>query len=196
MSAGAESQGDTRLPDPLGVGQKLAVRACGRGIGAIIQSPDSQDLIDGVVLAPFPIFPDDRGYFMEVARMGHGPIDSFNKETTQVSAALSYPGTIKAFHFHRLQTDCWAPTSGMLQVALADLRVDSPTHGLRNTLYVGQMRPWKVIIPPGVAHGYKVIGLQPALLVYLTDRFYNPADEGRIAHDDSRIQYDWELQHK
>ena len=50
--------------------------------------------------------------------------------------------------------------------------------------------------PPGVAHGYKVIGPGPALLVYMTDRLYDPADEGRIAFDDPRINYDWETQHK
>jgi dTDP-4-dehydrorhamnose 3,5-epimerase len=52
------------------------------------------------------------------------------------------------------------------------------------------------LIPPGVAHGYKVIGTESALLVYLTDRFYDPADEGRIPYNDPQIQYDWETQHK
>jgi len=52
------------------------------------------------------------------------------------------------------------------------------------------------LIPPGVAHGYKVIGTAAALLAYITDRFYDPADEGRIPYDDPKIQYDWETQHK
>jgi dTDP-4-dehydrorhamnose 3,5-epimerase len=81
-------------------------------------------------------------------------------------------------------------------VALVDLRPDSPTFGVKNTLYVGQMRPWQILIPPGVGHGYKVIGVTPAMLVYLTDRLYDPADEGRIAHNEPGIHYDWELQHK
>jgi len=34
------------------------------------------------------------------------------------------------------------------------------------------------------------------MLIYLTDRFYDLRDEGRIAHDDPKIQYDWETQHK
>jgi dTDP-4-dehydrorhamnose 3,5-epimerase len=85
---------------------------------------------------------------------------------------------------------------GMLQVVLADLRPDSPTYGARNTIYVGQLRPWQILIPPGIAHGYKVVGTGPSLLVYATDRFYNPADEGRIPHNDPKINYDWELQHK
>jgi dTDP-4-dehydrorhamnose 3,5-epimerase len=53
-----------------------------------------------------------------------------------------------------------------------------------------------LLIPPGVGHGYKVIGTAPAMLVYLTDRLYNPKDEGRIPHNSEGINYDWELQHK
>ena len=84
----------------------------------------------------------------------------------------------------------------MLQVALCDLRKDSPTFGHRNTLYVGDLRPWQVLVPPGVAHGYKVIGNSMAMLVYLTDRYYDPTDEGRLAHDSPSIAYDWETQRK
>jgi dTDP-4-dehydrorhamnose 3,5-epimerase len=83
-----------------------------------------------------------------------------------------------------------------MQVALVDLRLASPTFGLRNTMYLGPMRPWQVLIPPGVAHGYKVIGPEEAMLVYMTDRFYNPEDEGRIPYDDASINYDWETQRK
>ena len=35
-----------------------------------------------------------------------------------------------------------------------------------------------------MGHGYKVIGPGEAMLAYLTDRFYNPQDEGRIPYDD------------
>lgn len=169
---------------------------CEKGIGDVILSPDSPKLIQGVVCAPFAIWPDDRGYFLEVQRMGTGLAAHFPKDTTQISAAVNYPGIIKAFHFHRHQTDCWTPANGMFQVVLVDLRPESPTFGKRNTLYVGQLRPWQILIPPGVGHGYKVVGAAQATLIYATDRFYNPADEGRIPYNDPGINYDWELQHK
>jgi dTDP-4-dehydrorhamnose 3,5-epimerase len=162
----------------------------------VILRPDSEHLIQGVRIETVRIWPDDRGYFLEVARTGVGPVAQFPHESTQVSAALSYPGTIKAFHIHRLQTDFWTAAYGMFQVALADLRPDSPTFGVRNTLYVGTLRPWQIVIPPGVAHGYKVLGAEPAMLIYLTDRTYNPEDEGRIPYNDPGINYDWEIQHK
>ncbi len=167
-----------------------------KGLGKIIGAIDSADLIAGVRLAQLSVYPDDRGYFLEVQRFGKGLAADFPAATSQVSAALNYPGSVKAFHYHLHQTDCWTTVKGLLQVALVDLRSGSSTFGLRNTLYVGPLRPWQILIPPGVAHGYKVIGGQEAMLVYMTDQFYNPKDEGRIPYNDPSIHYDWETQHK
>ena len=166
------------------------------GIGDVILSPDSPRLIEGIRIEPYALWPDDRGYFLEVMRGGKKLVSAFPPETTQVSAACNYPGIIKAFHYHLEQTDCWAPCAGMLQVALVDLRKGSPTFGRKNTLYLGELRPWQVLIPPGVGHGYKVVSLSPSMLVYVTDRIYNPKDEGRIAYNHGGIGYDWELQYK
>ena len=177
-------------------GLELAIPKCVKGIGAVIGSPESPELIEGVRVQPLALFPDNRGYFLEVQRMGRGLAAEFPAATTQVSAALNFVGAVKAFHYHLRQTDCWTPVKGMLQVALVDLRLGSPTFGLRNTMYVGALRPWQVLIPPGIGHGYKVIGNEDALLVYMTDRFYDPQDEGRVPYDDPGIDYDWETQRK
>lgn len=174
----------------------LALPECEKGIGYVIGASDSPNLIAGVRVQPLALHPDDRGFFMEIQRIGLGLAAEFPPATSQVSAALSYAGTVKAFHYHLQQTDCWTPVNGMFQVALVDLRLDSPTFGRRNTMYLGKLRPWQVLIPPGVGHGYKVIGNEDALLVYMTDRFYNPKDEGRIPYNDPSIQYDWETQKK
>lgn len=185
------------MPEALAVSEELelVIPHCEHGIGDVILKPDSDRLIDGVRLQPAAIWPDDRGYFLEVFRMGQGLVSDFSA-TTQVSAALSYAGTIKAFHYHLHQTDCWSAVLGMFQFALVDLRRGSPTYGRRNTIYCGPLRPWQLLIPPGVAHGYKVVGTETGMLVYATDKFYNPKDEGRIPYNDSSISYDWETQHK
>jgi dTDP-4-dehydrorhamnose 3,5-epimerase len=175
---------------------RLAVPTCEPGIGSVITNPRAEGLIDGVVIEPQTVWPDDRGYFFEVGRIGRGLIAGFPVESTQIAATVTYPGAIKAFHYHAHQADCWVPAAGMLQVALVDLREQSRTFGRKNTLYVGTLRPWMLLIPPGVGHGYKVIGTDAASLIYVTNRHYDPADEGRIAYNDTRLNYDWELQHK
>jgi dTDP-4-dehydrorhamnose 3,5-epimerase len=180
----------------LASGIEIAIPDCERGIGTVILSPDNGGLISGVEINPFALWPDDRGYFLEVARLGQGLVTDFPQATTQVSAALNYPGIIKAFHYHKLQTDYWVAAAGLLQVALVDLRRSSKTYGVKNTLYAGPLRPWQLLIPPGIAHGYKVIGEQPSVLIYITNRTYDPADEGRIPYNHPGIAYDWELQHK
>jgi dTDP-4-dehydrorhamnose 3,5-epimerase len=175
---------------------ELAIPGCEKGLGKVIGAIDSAALIAGVRLDRLLVHPDDRGYFLELQRLGRGLAAEFPAASSQISAALSYPATIKAFHYHLHQTDCWNPIKGLLQVALVDLRLGSSTFGLKNTMYLGPLRPWQVLIPPGVAHGYKVIGSEEAMLVYMTDRFYNPEDEGRIPYDDASINYDWETQRK
>lgn len=175
---------------------ELALPRCDRGIGAVILKPEAPELIEGVRIEPFALWPDDRGYFLEVQRMGRGLAAAFPLAQTQISAAVNYPGTIKAFHYHLRQTDCWTPAVGMLQMVLVDLRRGSPTFGKRNTVYAGTLRPWQLLIPPGVGHGYKVIGDREAVLIYATDCFYNPEDEGRIPYNSPEINYDWETQHK
>ena len=175
---------------------RLSIPQCDAGIGTVITSGTATGLIEGIVIEPQTMWPDDRGYFFEVGRIGHGVIRTFPPETTQISATVTYPGAVKAFHYHVHQTDCWIPAAGMLQVGLVDLREGSPTFGVKNTMYIGALRPWMLLIPPGVAHGYKVIGTTAAQLIYVTSRYYDPADEGRIPYNDSRLNYDWELQHK
>jgi dTDP-4-dehydrorhamnose 3,5-epimerase len=177
-------------------GLQLKVPANPKGIGRMITRPDTDLLIAGVRIEPYVVWPDDRGVFQELARTGQGMIDNFPYESTQISAALNYPGIIKAFHYHCEQTDLWVVVTGQLQVALVDLRIDSPTYGRRNTMFISPMRPWQVLIPPGIAHGYKVIGIDPSVLVYFTNRTYNPRDEGRLPYDDTGINYDWETQFK
>ena len=111
-------------------GLSLVAPVCDLGIEDVILKPDSDKLIDGVRIQPMAVWPDDRGYFLEIVRNGQGLITQFPAESTQVSAALSYPGTIKAFHYHLEQTDCWSAALGMFRF----------TSG-RSTSWICDLRP-------------------------------------------------------
>lgn len=146
-------------------------------------------MIDGVKVKKIITHCDDRGYFREVLRDD----DDIAAKFGQISTSLAYPGVIKAFHWHYKQDDQWYFAAGNAQVVLYDRRPDSPTQGQTDTFILGDNNPIMVHIPVGVAHGYRVLGNQPAILVYHTTNSYNPddPDEERIAHDDPEIGFDW-----
>jgi dTDP-4-dehydrorhamnose 3,5-epimerase len=146
-------------------------------------------VIDGVVLKDLMTHTDERGFFREVIRITD---DFFAEGFGQWSHSLMYPDVAKAWHVHQWQVDWWYVASGVLKVALYDTRPASPTHRQTMELLMGDHQPARALrIPPGVAHGCKCIS-GPAHLLYVTSQVYNPADEGRIPHDDPAISYDWE----
>lgn len=146
-------------------------------------------MIEGVRIKKLIRHPDDRGFFQEILREDDGLLRRFG----QASMSKTYPGVIKAFHYHERQDDLWFFPVGNAQVVLYDLRQDSPTRGETNVLYMGEDNPILVLIPAGVAHGYRTLGEKPAIIIYFTTEPYNPnePDEKRIPYDDPAIGFDW-----
>lgn len=146
-------------------------------------------MIEGVVFKKLVKHCDDRGTFMEILRDDDQLLENFG----QASASMSYPGVIKAFHYHKLQDDIWYFPVGNAQVVLYDMRKDTQSYQETSVYYMGEENPSILLIPKGVAHGYRVLGQQPAMILYFTTQSYqvdNP-DEYRIAHDDPIINFDW-----
>ena len=145
-------------------------------------------MIEGVILKDLVTHTDERGFFREILRVTD---DLFSEGFGQWSHSLMYQGVAKAWHIHKAQIDWWYVGSGVLKVALHDKRESSTTFGETMTLLMGDNQSAKVLrVPAGVAHGCKCI-CGPAHLFYVTSNVYDPAEEGRIAHDDSSIGYDW-----
>lgn len=145
-------------------------------------------MIDGIVIKELKTFNDERGWFREIIRTTD---DFFAPGFGQWSHSMMFDGVVKAWHVHEVQTDWWYVVGGVLRVGLADVRPDSPTRGEKMDFLMGDWQPARVLtIPPGVAHGCKVVQ-GPANLLYVTSHTYNPDDEGRIAHDDPNIGFDW-----
>src|SRR5262249_7064910 len=145
-------------------------------------------MIEGVESKALLTHPDTRGYFREIIRV----TDSFFGEGFgQLSHSCMYPGVVKAWHVHVRQVDWWYVPIGAVQVALHDLRDGSPTRGETQEVLLGEHYPAQALrIPPGVAHGCRVLG-GVTHLFYVTSSVYDPAEEGRLPHDDASIGYDW-----
>ncbi len=145
-------------------------------------------MIKGVMIKELVTNRDERGFFREIIRVTD---DFFGEGFGQWSHSLMYPGVVKAWHVHKIQVDWWYVATGVLKVALHDTRKDSPTCRETMELMMGENQTACVArIPPGVAHGCKVVS-GPANLFYVTSKVYDPSDEGRIPYDDPAIGYDW-----
>jgi dTDP-4-dehydrorhamnose 3,5-epimerase len=149
-------------------------------------------MIKDVEYKPLKVLADDRGYFMEVLRQD----DPFFTRFGQSNYSITYPGVVKAWHWHRHQDDLWFVVSGTAQVGLHDLREDSPTRGQTEMHYLGEHARGLLFIPHGVAHGYRVLGNSPVGLVYYTTHPYDPADELRLAWNDPSIGVDWTTENR
>jgi dTDP-4-dehydrorhamnose 3,5-epimerase len=146
-------------------------------------------MIDGVALKELKLIADERGFLMEILRSDDPQFQQFGQ--TYVTAA--YPGVVKAWHYHRLQTDYFCVLSGMAKVVLYDAREKSPTHGEINEFFLGEQNRKLLVIPPYVYHGYKNIGMQLCLLLNTPTQTYNYSqpDELRASPHDGSVPYDW-----
>ena len=153
-------------------------------------------MIEGVKIKELVVRPDDRGMLTEVVKVTDDFVEPH--PFAQISHTVTYPGVIKAFHWHRHQTDYWYCATGNIRVGLVDLREGSSTEGEQMSICLGEWGRKAVKIPPGVAHGYQVLGNTPAHLIYYVTEPYNPTDpdEERFAWNDPAIGFNWEIKNR
>ncbi len=147
--------------------------------------------IHDVVIKQLVTHADDRGYLREVLRDD----DEMLRQFGQLTVTMTYPGVIKAFHWHKEQDDVWYIADGMARIVMYDRRPNSPTFGETQVIFTGEQKPLSVLIPKGIAHGYQVLGHKPVLLFYCVTHSYDPRnpDEQRIPFDDPEIGFDWSV---
>jgi dTDP-4-dehydrorhamnose 3,5-epimerase len=155
--------------------------------GIIIRGTDK--LIDGVAARSAKVIPDERGRLGEIMRAD----DEWFEKFGQVYFTTTYPGVVKAWHYHKKQTDHFYVVRGTVKVALYDGREDKKTKGVVNELYLGEHNPGLLRIPPGVCHGWMCVSKTEAYIVNVVSEMYNyeQPDEFRIDPHNNDIPYDW-----
>lgn len=112
-------------------------------------------LIDGVKITPLKIFRDERGAVMHMLKSNDEHFDQFG----EIYFSLVDTNAVKAWHLHKLMTLNYACIYGRIRLALHDLRPESPTLGMVNTLYLEGFPDFKeynlISIPPGVWNGFR-----------------------------------------
>ncbi len=146
-------------------------------------------LIAGVKTKRLRLIPDERGWLMEILRADDA---EFFDRFGQVYVSATYPGVVKAWHYHKRQVDNFACVSGMVKLVLVDTREGSPTAGAVNEFFVGTRNPLLVQVPNLVYHGWKCIGGEVAIVANVPTEVYryDDPDEYRLAPHGT-LPYDW-----
>ena len=146
------------------------------------------DQIEGVRLQRLIAHPDGRGTLTVLMSTHYGPVDPPPPHVYWVTAE---PGSVRAWVFHRRQSDRLAYTNGQIKVVLYDIRPGSPTAGKLNVIEVGANNPVLLTIPPLVIHGVQNAGNAAASFVNMPTRAYDPAnpDKSRLPPNHPGIPY-------
>ncbi|CAN5855335.1 dTDP-4-dehydrorhamnose 3,5-epimerase family protein [soil metagenome] len=135
--------------------------------------------IHGVQVKHLRTIPDERGWLMEILRRDETEL---LPRFGQVYVSATYPGVVKAWHFHKRQVDNFDCVAGMVKLVLVDTREDSQTKGAVNEFFLGTHNPMLVQVPNLVYHGWKCISAELALVVNVPSEPYNleSPDEYRL----------------
>ncbi|MFT6077444.1 MAG: dTDP-4-dehydrorhamnose 3,5-epimerase [Myxococcota bacterium] len=142
------------------------------------------------------IFYDDRGFFIErfnqnkFAELGL-PIDYF-----QDNFSRSIPEVIRGLHYQTgpSQAKLVGCVRGKIWDVAVDIRKDSPTFGQHFGIELSGENGKLLYVPAGFAHGFCVLGDEPADVAYKVDKPYSPTGDGGIAFDDTELKIDWQVE--
>jgi dTDP-4-dehydrorhamnose 3,5-epimerase len=146
-------------------------------------------LIEGVKTRRLRLIPDERGWLMEILRSDEAELFT---RFGQVYVSATYPGVVKAWHYHKRQIDNFACIAGMVKLVLVDTRKGSPTEGLVSEFFLGTLNPTLVQVPSLVYHGWKCISPELAIVINVPNEpyRYEDPDEFRLAPHGT-LSYDW-----
>lgn len=151
--------------------------------------------IPDLILIELAVYGDDRGFFVERFNQKKFQDLGLQVKFVQDNHSLSKPGVLRGLHYQTQpsQGKLVGCTRGRIWDVAVDLRPHSGTFG---KWYAAELSPDNgrlIWIPTGFAHGFCVLGDEPADVTYKVDAYYNPKMEFGIRWDDPDLEIDWPL---
>ena len=151
-------------------------------------------LLEGVFVLEPKVFGDTRGFFLE----------SYNERTlgelgirdrfVQDNRSYSTHNVVRGLHYQirQPQGKLVSVVVGEILDVVVDLRRSSRTFGQWSSMLLSGDNKRMLWIPPGFAHGFRVVS-EGAHVLYKTTDYYLPEAERTLAWNDSELKIDWEL---
>ena len=148
--------------------------------------------IEGVLIKKLTKYTDERGCLVETFRE-----DTLHDRLKPAMSYVSFtkPGIARGPHEHKKQTDLFCFIGpGSFLIKLWDNRKESKTFGYCMKVIGGEDNPIRVVVPPGVVHGYKNISKEvDGMVLNYPNKLYrgcNKKEEvDEIRHEDKEDEF-------
>ena len=146
-------------------------------------------MIEGVKIHELNRICDERGSIWHMLRSDAKHFEKFG----EIYFATIYPGVVKGWHEHTLQTQNYAVVDGMIKLVMYDNRPTSNTFQTLMEVFLGDENYKLATIPPGVINGYKSITQNRAIVANCSTLPHSPGE--MIRHDPHNcfIEYNWNV---
>jgi dTDP-4-dehydrorhamnose 3,5-epimerase len=148
--------------------------------------------IEGLLEIRPKVFGDARGYFVETYSERDLAAVGVAARFVQDNESRSRKGVLRGLHFQksRPQGKLVRAIEGEVFDVAVDLRSGSPTFGRWEGVRLSGELKNQFYVPPGFAHGFKVLS-DEAVFAYKCTDFYYPEDEDGIRWDDPALGIAW-----
>lgn len=155
----------------------------------VIQTP-----LAGVLVLEPKVFGDSRGFFLESYNENVMAEIGIRDRFVQDNHSYSGRNVVRGLHYQLCH-----PQGKLVRVAMGqildiavDLRRSSPTFGGWHGAILSGENQLMLWIPPGFAHGFRVLSENAHVLYKATD-FYHPECERTLMWNDPTVGVDWQL---
>jgi dTDP-4-dehydrorhamnose 3,5-epimerase len=153
--------------------------------------------IPEVLLITRDRYADARGWFTEIHNQAALLAAGFAVQFVQDNLSLSAPGVLRGMHVQRNpeQGKFVTCVQGQIYDVAADIRPGSPTFGQHVAVELTADGGESLWVPAGFAHGFVVVGSEPALVLYKVDRHRSAEGERGIIWNDPTLAIPWPVEH-
>lgn len=151
--------------------------------------------IEGLMILKPIVFKDIRGKFIKIFNNTFFQKNNLNIEIKETYFSLSNKNVIRGMHFQTPPYEhikiVYVPHGKILDVVL-DIRKGSPTYGEYHSIELSDVNAKILIIPKGLAHGFKSIQDNTNVTYMQTTVYMLESDVG-IKYDS--FGFDWQCNH-
>jgi dTDP-4-dehydrorhamnose 3,5-epimerase len=150
--------------------------------------------LEGVLVLEPKVFGDTRGFFLESYNARVFAEIGINAHFVQDNHSLSSHNVVRGLHYQvrQVQGKLVRVIAGEVLDVVVDLRRSSSTFGRWSSVPLSGENKRMLWIPPGLAHGFRVVSENAHVLYKATD-YYCPEAERTLAWNDPDLKVDWQL---